>query len=129
MHLRRSRGQHLLAEHLTSVRRGRRRDALFCRRDFARKGTGWILAVLDWNQRLAGCAIEQVNETLLARLNDCIDRLAIMLQCDKNRRGGKIAVPKIVTHPLKVPDSLSGFGIEGNQAIGEQIITDTVCSV
>src|SRR5207244_574358 len=44
-------------------------------------------------------------------------------------RRGKVAVPHVVLHGLKVPDAFAGGGVERDQGVGEEIVADAVGAV
>ena len=48
---------------------------------------------------------------------------------DQNRLGGKIVVPQVVVHGLKVPQPLTAGGIERDQRIAEQVRPLAVAAV
>ncbi len=73
----------------------------------------------DWKQRLAGRAIKHVNEALLGGLRDCVDLLPIVRHRDQRWRRWEIAVPNIVMDALKMPDTLAGFSVERQLAVGK----------
>src|SRR5690349_7169969 len=52
-----------------------------------------------------------------------------MFNGDEDRRGGEVAVPKVVPNGLEMPDALARFGFEGEQAIGEEVVANAVASV
>ena len=72
-------GQQIFGETLARVRRGFCREAAAPRRRLRRaRSLARILAILDGKQRLAGGAIEQIDETLLGGLRDGVDSFAVM---------------------------------------------------
>ena len=74
-------------------------------------------------------AVEQKDETLLGGLRDRVYFLAFAFHGQEHRRGGKIAVPKIVSHSLKMPDAFARLGVQSDQAICKQIVPDAVGAV
>src|SRR5690348_9351893 len=52
-----------------------------------------------------------------------------MVKRDQDRRGREIPVPDIVMHTLEMPYALAGLGIEGKQAVSEQVITHAVSAI
>jgi len=69
-------------------------------------GKGWLFApnglldgpLYDWPNRLAGDAIEYVQERLLGGLRKRLDSAAIYVNIDQHRRTGDIHVPDAVMH-------------------------------
>ena len=78
--------------------------------------------LLDRPDRLAGHAIEHVQESLLARLRDRLDAAAVDGDVEQRRRAREVVVPHAVMHRLEVPDALSGFDVDGDEALGEQVV-------
>ena len=64
----------------------------------------------------------------LGDLGDSVDSLAVPPEGDEVRRRSQIAVPHVMPHKLKMPDSLASRRVEGDQAIAEQILTDPVAA-
>ena len=77
--------------------------------------------LLDRPQRLAGHAIEDLEESLLAGLRDDVDLLAVVADGEELGRGREVVVPEVVVHHLEMPEPLAGAGIEREQAIAEEI--------
>src|SRR5690606_13663583 len=69
------------------------------------------------------------DKTLLGGLCHGINSFSIMGDGKQIWRGRKIPVQDIVVHKLKMPEALSGIGIQGNQAVGKKIFAGTVSSV
>ena len=55
-------------------------------------------------------------------LGDGIHQLAIAHHRHQVRRRGKVAIPEIVVHGLKMPHALAGCGLQREQRVGEQIV-------
>ena len=76
---------------------------------------------------------EQPNESeigsLLGGLGDGVDFFSVPFDGEQRGGRGKVAIPKVVAHALKMPDSFSGGGVEGDEAVGKQIIADAVGAV
>ncbi len=83
----------------------------------------------DRPDRLPGLALEDVEESRLARLRDHIDLPAILADGGQHRRSIQIKVPEIVMDRLEVPEPLARSGIEGKQRVGEQIGAVTISAV
>ena len=74
---------------------------------------------------LAGNPVERVDERLFGCLRNNRHRLAIDLNIQQHRRSRHIVVPDVVMHHLVVPQPLTGFDIECNQAGAEEIVSRT----
>ena len=96
---------------------------------FARYCAGWIFSAFDWVEGLACSAIEKIHESLLAGLRYGLNLFAIALQGEQNWRGWKITIPKIMFDTLKVPNPPSGFSIQGDKTIREQIIAESIRTI
>ena len=92
-------------------------------------GVGLHRTLFDRPHRLAGGAIEDVGEALLADLRERLDRAAVDLDVDESRRGGEVVVPDAVVDRLEVPDPLSRLGVDGDDALGEQVVAEAVAAV
>ena len=84
---------------------------------------------LDRPDRFARHAVEHIGEPLLAHLRDRFDIPAIDRDVDQRRRRRKVVVPQPVVHHLKMPDPLTGGGIQTNQALREQIVAQPMPTV
>ena len=126
MGFRRAVGQQFLGQQLP--REGRRLGGqrLGCRRHLAGHHAGRIAAVLNREQRLAVGPVEQIHPALFGCLGDGIHSLAVALHGDQAGRRRKIAVPQIVPDALEMPDSLAGCGVQGQQRVGEQIVSHAI---
>ena len=129
MDLRGSVGQKIFGESLASERRRVGWKRLFGSGYFAFHCACWILVIFDREERISVGSIEEIHETLLCGLRDCINVFPVALHRQKHGMRGKVAVPDIVTNSLKVPDSLAGLRIQGKQTIREQVIADAVRAV
>ena len=74
----------------------------------------------DGPQRLAGHAIEHVEETGLARHRHGIDSFSLMLDRDQLGRRRVVVVPQIMMNGLEVPQPLPGPSVEREQAVAEK---------
>ena len=79
-------------------------------------------ALFDRPHRLAGLAIEHEHEALLGRLRDRRDLLAVDGDVDQDRRARDVVVPDRMVDELEVPDALAGLQIDGDEALGEQVV-------
>ena len=77
--------------------------------------------LFDGPKRFAGDAIEHPDEALLADLRDYVDGLAVVANGQELGRGGIVVIPNVVVHHLEMPEAAAGAGIEGQQAIGEEV--------
>ena len=109
-------GQQILGEQLARERRGLRGQGCGWAATLAGHIAGRIVAAFDGEQRLAIRPVEKKDEALLGGLGDGVDFFAIAIDRQQNGWRGKIAIPKIVLHSLKVPDSLAGLGVQAQAA-------------
>ncbi len=77
--------------------------------------------LFDRPQRLAGHAIEHVEQSELRRLRDDVARLAVVPHGEQLRRGGQVVVPDVVVHGLEVPEALAGARVEREQRVAEEV--------
>src|SRR6185436_3587363 len=73
-------------------------------------------SLLDRPYRLAGPAIEYVDEPLLADLHHGIDPPSIHRDRAQRRRRREVVVPQTVVHRLEMPDALAGRGVKADEA-------------
>ncbi len=85
--------------------------------------------LVDRKERLARDAIEEVEIALLGCLRDGVDVLAVFLHAEERGRRGKIAIPYVVVHALKMPEAFAGVGVECEQRVGVEIIPDPISAV
>ena len=121
--------EHLFGEGLPRERERLAGKPLLTGSDFAGDRAGRIVARLQRKQRTASGPVEKIDEALLGRLGHGCNGFSIVLDGEKNGRRGKIAIPNIVMHALKVPEALAGFRVEGQQAVGKQIIAKAIRAV
>ena len=126
---RRAHREHVLRERLSHERRRRDRIRLRVRGLLAFHMRGRNTTVLDREERLSGRALENVDVTRLGDLRDGVDFATVARHGDQCRRGGEVPVPQVVLYRLEMPETLSGFRIEREQRVGEQIVPDTVRAV
>src|SRR5262249_34308419 len=86
-------------------------------------------SLLDRPHRSAGHAVEHVDESLLAHLGDEFDDGAVYSDVDQIWRRGRVIVPEPVVHHLKVPDPLTGTGVEADQTLAEETRAVSLASV
>ena len=77
--------------------------------------------LFNWEERLSGFAVEDEELAELGRLDGSVNMLAANIQRNQSCRAGKVAVPQIVMHHLVVPNSLTGGGVQRNQAVGKEV--------
>ena len=80
--------------------------------------------LLDRPDRLAGHAIEDVEESGLARLRDDVDELPVVPDGRQLRRGGVVVVPEIVVDHLEMPEALARARVERDERGAEQVRAD-----
>ena len=119
-------GKQVVRKKLPRVRRREDGKRLFGGGNFARHRAGRILVILDRKERRSVASIEEIDKTLFRGLRHRVNVFSIALYGEEHGRGGKIPVPNIMTDGLKMPDSLSRLRIQGDQAIGEQVIAHPV---
>ncbi len=85
--------------------------------------------LLDFNERLAGLAIEQEGQPLLGQLHDGGTGFAVSLDFDGHRFDRGIPVPDIVADDLVVPDAFTGRGAQRDRRVGVQVIALPVDAV
>src|SRR6266567_8426202 len=126
MYFRSAVGQQIFRQKLTRKRRGLGWEGLLLRRNFSRNIAGRIFAVLDGKKRRSVCAVKKIDESLLRGLRDRGYIFSVALHSHEGRRCGKIAVPEVVPDTLEVPDPLTGFGVQRDQTVGEEIVANAV---
>jgi hypothetical protein len=83
----------------------------------------------DRPDRLAALAVEDVGEPLLAHLDDGLDRAAGDAEIDQHRRRRQVVVPDAVVDHLEMPRPLSGARVEGDQALGKEVVAGSVPAI
>ena len=83
----------------------------------------------DGEERLAGDAIEEIDDALLGGLRDRVGGLAIVRYGEKRRRSGEVAIPDVVMDALEMPEALAGVGVEGEQRVGEEVVAEAIATV
>ena len=78
--------------------------------------------LFDRPHRLSGDAIEHVEQRLLRRLRERLDRAAVDGDVDQDRRARDVQVPDAVVHELVVPLALAGREIDGDDAFAEEVL-------
>ena len=127
--LRREVDQIVDRDRLTRVRRRLGRERLRRRVPLARHVALRHRPLLDRPDRLAGHAIEDIEEGFLARQRHRLDRLAVDVDVGQDRRRGEIVVPHRMMHHLVMPLPLAGLQIDANQAVGEQIVARPMSAI
>src|SRR5450631_1911606 len=107
MRFRSPRCEHVCRELLSTVRLRRQRQRLRWRGDFPGYVATRISALRNWKQGLAGTSIEEIHESLLRGLSDCIYRTPSAIYREECRRRRKIAVPDIVMYSLEMPNAFT----------------------
>ena len=82
--------------------------------------------LLDGPHRLAGGAVEHVEERLLARLRDRLDLTPVDGDVDEDGGVGEVEVPHVVVDGLEVPRAFSGLEVKGDDAVREQVVAGPV---
>src|SRR5882724_9770709 len=85
--------------------------------------------IFDREKRLTREAVEQVDESLLRGLCNRVNRMAAALDSEQNGWRRKIAVPNVVVNSLKMPETLAGARIDGDKAIGKQVVASAVRAI
>src|SRR5438132_3577160 len=67
--------------------------------------------------------------SLFGRLSQGFHRLTAAFDSNQARRRRKIAVPYIVFHALEMPDPLPGLGVQGQDGIGEKVVSEAVRAI
>ena len=80
-------------------------------------------ALIDADQRLAGDSIEDVSPAGLAHLRKAFALLASDLGIEQHHRVGRVIVPDVMVHFLKVPAVLAGARLNGDDGRGVQVVT------
>src|ERR1700677_2074143 len=129
MSFRRAVGQGIFGDGLVGVGLRRSRQPLGWRSDLARDITSRIGRLLQREERLPRSAIEEKDKARLGRLGDGIDPLAVARDRQQRWGRGKIAVPKVVVHSLKMPDAFAGLSVKGEQCIGKQVVSYAIAAI
>ena len=116
-------------ERLTRERRRLGREGLRGRRDFAGHLALRHGPLLDRPQRLAGQALEHVEESGLAGLRHDVDGAPVVADGQQLGRGREVVVPEIVVDGLEVPEPLARSRVEREQAVAEQVVAGAIAAV
>ena len=127
--LRRPRRHHVLSKHLPGKRLRLRRDGLRIGSRFSGHVARRKLPVLNWKQWLTVGAIKDKDVAVLGRLRDGVNRAAVAFDRDETGRRRRIAIPDVVPHDLKVPDTLAGLRVERDEAVGVEVVAKPVAAV
>ena len=74
-------------------------------------------------------SVERVEDSLLRRHGDGLDRLAVDLDVGEDRRGGNVEVPDRMMHDLVVPLLGAGAQVETHEALAVQVVARTMPAV
>ena len=85
--------------------------------------------LLDRPDRLARGAVEHEEEALLRRLGERLDGPAVHRDVREDRCARQVPVPDVVVHRLEVPPSLARLDVEGQDAVGKQVVAGPVAAV
>ncbi len=85
--------------------------------------------LFDRPDGLAGDAIEDVDEALLARLGHRLDRAAVDADVGQDRRRRDVVVPEGMVDELEVPLPLAGAQVDADQGLAEEVVAGTVAAV
>ena len=99
------------------------------RRRLARNGALGDGPFLDAPDGLTGHAVEEEDRAHLRDDRERRDRLAVARDVDERRRGREIEVPEVVVHELVEPLELPGRGVEGDDAVGVEVVALAVAAV
>ncbi len=92
-------------------------------------GPGDLAHVLDRLDELAVQPVEHVIEAVAARMGDDPAILAVHLGVDEDMGAGLVVVAVVVRRVLEVPFELAGGGIDGEQAVGVEIVAGAIGGV
>ena len=106
------------------ARKGLRRPCLLAAQ--GRRGYG---ALFYRKERTARLTIEKENKATLRNLRDRVDAPPAARDGDEIGRGREVAIPDVVMHRLKVPETLPGLGVEREQRVGEQVRADPIAAI
>src|ERR1700683_1663169 len=121
--------QQILGEALPGKGLWRERQGLSRRGYLSGDLAGRIAGLLDGKERIAIRPVEEVDESLLGRLHNCVDLHAVALDREERGRRGEIAIPYVMVNALEVPDAFASGRIESQQSIRKQIVTYAVKAV
>src|SRR4029453_9393747 len=72
---------------------------------------------------------ENVGAAVLRDLRHDVAALAVLRDRDQGRGGGEVAVPNVVLHGLEVPDALAGRGLQAQDRVRVQVVSESVRAV
>ena len=87
------------------------------------------LPFLDRPYRFARLPVEDVEKRLLAGQHRRLDRATVDLDVAEDSRRGEVVVPEAVVNGLEVPAALACLAVDGDQALGEQVVAAAVAAV
>src|SRR4029078_11722623 len=82
----------------------------------------WHRELAEADERLAGLAIEDVDESRLADLGDSLARLAVVDRVEQDHGIWGVVVPEIVMHLLEMPAVLPGLRVDREHRDAEQVV-------
>ena len=85
--------------------------------------------LLESPDRLAGLAVERVQNRLLRRLEHAGDAPSADVHVHDDRRGRRVVVPDVVVHHLVVPQPLAGLDVERDEARRKQVVARAEAAV
>src|SRR5262249_40082051 len=85
-------------------------------------GPAPLAGILDGAEELAVLPVERVVETVAVGVDQELAVLAVDPAVDNDLRAGGVIVAVVVRGVLEVPLDLAGRGIEGDRAVGEEIV-------
>jgi hypothetical protein len=86
-------------------------------------------ALFDRPHRFARDAVEHVQQVLLARDGDDLDRFSVHHDIAEERRRRDVEIPKRMMHELEVPLPHAGLQVDRDERLGKQIVAGTVPAV
>ena len=109
----------VVKRHALVVKRGRLRRKRLCRRRYVARDVGLLRdgPFLDRPDRLAGDAVEGIDEALLADLGNGLDVTPVDRDVHQIWMGREVVVPEPVVNSLEVPQALAGLDVDGNQRL------------
>ncbi len=93
------------------------------------RSEGGYLRFSNREKWLTSFAVKKKYVTLLGGLRHRIHVLAAAFHGNEGRRRRRVAIPDVVMDELEMPDPFARRSIERDQAIGKQIVSNSVCSI
>src|SRR5205814_2487438 len=82
-------------------------------------------SLVDAKQRLARCAVQDVDPARLGDLRQSVPYLALVRRIEQHDRIWRIVVPDVVVYLLEMPATFTRFHLEGDDRAGEEIVART----